>query len=133
MNTDRIADRIASGFFCDDIESLTEDNSDFLREIWTGDFLQMTLMSIPVGGDIGLEVHDGHDQFIRIEDGEGMVYYGQSEDNLESMAVKSDDAVIIPAGMWHNLVNTSEDEDLKIYSLYSPPEHEVGKVVGDSP
>lgn len=110
------------------IEKLTEANSNYRTALWTGKHLQLTLMSIPVGGDIGLEVHPELDQFLRIEEGEGMARMGSSRDNLDLEAmVNSDNAIIVPAGTWHNLVNTG-DEPLKLYSIYAPPEHPFGTV-----
>ena len=80
-------------------------------------------MSIPPGEDIGLEIHKDHDQFLRIEKGEGIVQMGDTEDNLDFQEKVGDDfAILIPAGKWHNLVNNST-KPLKLYSIYSPVEH----------
>ena len=109
-----------------DIEAITLSNSDFLFAAWTGKFLQMTLMSIPPGGEIGLEMHSDIDQFIRIEKGEARVLMGKSKDDLSfDEPVKDDWVVLIPAGYWHNVINTGNKE-LKLYSIYAPPEHAFG-------
>ncbi len=105
------------------IEDYTVQNENYRTAIWTGEYLQMTVMSIPVGGDIGEEVHPDIDQFLRIEAGSGIMYMGDEEGvfNFEER-VEHDFAIFIPAGKWHNLVNDS-DEPLKLYSIYAPAEH----------
>jgi len=114
--------------FVVNIDRATKQNTNFRTALWTGDHLQLTLMSIPVDGDIGLEMHDNLDQFIRIEDGEGLVRMGNSQDNLAYQArVNEDYAIIIPAGTWHNIMNTG-DIPLKLYSVYAPPQHPFGTV-----
>lgn len=114
--------------FVVDIESATLRNNTYRTALWTGEYLQLTLMSIEPGDDIGLEIHDDHDQFIRIEQGEGLVQMGDSQDSLDFRKKVYDDyAVFIPAGKWHNLINTG-DEPLKLYSIYAPPEHTAGTV-----
>jgi len=111
-----------------DIEEATEQNTNYRTALWTGKHLQLTLMSIPVGGEIGLEVHPEVDQFLRLEEGRGRVQMGKSEDNLDFDKEISDDwVVLVPAGMWHNITNVG-DEPLKIYSIYAPPEHPHGTV-----
>jgi mannose-6-phosphate isomerase-like protein (cupin superfamily) len=91
--------------------------------LWTGEHTQLTVMNILAGDDIGLEQHPDHDQFIRIEQGKARVELGPTEDQVEETHDVEDDwAIIIPAGTWHNVVNTGDGE-LKVYSLYSPPEH----------
>jgi mannose-6-phosphate isomerase-like protein (cupin superfamily) len=108
--------------FVDDIEQLTEDNEDFRRVLYTGKHLQLVLMALKPGEDIGEEVHDDRDQFFRVEQGVGDVLIdGQRH------AIKDDDAIIVPAGARHNVVNTG-DESLKLYTLYGPPEHRDGVV-----
>lgn len=110
------------------IEDLTKGNDKFRVTKWTGKFLQMTLMSIPVGGEIGLERHDDTDQFLRVESGEAKVMMGDDENDLNEVFSASDDFVaLVPAGKWHNLVNVGQ-EPLKVYSLYAPPEHEHSTV-----
>jgi mannose-6-phosphate isomerase-like protein (cupin superfamily) len=106
-----------------DIERATLENENFRTVVWTGEHSQLTVMRIPPGEDIGKEVHPDHDQFIRIEAGQGRAELGPSEDVVEETHDVGDDwAIVIPAGVWHNVVNTGES-DLKVYSLYSPPEH----------
>ncbi|WP_337969622.1 cupin domain-containing protein [Virgibacillus salexigens] len=110
------------------IEQATERNNTFRTAIWTGDHLQVTLMSIDVGEDIGLEIHPDTDQFLRLEQGNGYVQMGKSRDNLDfNRYVEEDDAIMVPAGTWHNITNTG-DEPLKLYSIYAPPEHPFGTV-----
>ncbi len=114
--------------FLGDIEQATLDNPHFRRVLFTGAKLQLTVMSIPPGGEVGLEMHEGLDQFIRIESGQARVTLGPSEDQVDETHDVSDDwAVIVPGGTWHNVVNTG-DGALKLYSLYSPPEHPDGTV-----
>ncbi len=111
-----------------DIEELTLENENFRTAKWTGKTLQLTVMAIPPKGEIGLEVHGHNDQFIRIESGKGRILMGNSEDNLTFDKEVSDDwAVLIPAGTWHNIINTG-DNPLKVYVLYGPPEHESGTI-----
>jgi len=108
--------------FVDDIEQLTEDNDDFRRVLYTGKHLQLVLMSLRPGEEIGEEVHEDRDQFFRVEDGEGAVVIdGQRH------AIRDDDAIIVPAGARHNVINTGR-EPLKLYTLYGPPEHRDGVV-----
>lgn len=109
--------------FVVNIEDATKQNETFRTALWTGKNLQVTLMSIAAGDDIGLEVHEHGDQFLRIEEGKGLVQMGDSEDNLSFEEKAEDDyAILIPAGKWHNVTNTG-DKPLKIYSIYAPPEH----------
>ncbi|WP_315073854.1 cupin domain-containing protein [uncultured Clostridium sp.] len=110
------------------IDRATKQNSNFRTALWTGDHLQVTLMSIKVGDDIGLEIHPDTDQFIRIEDGQGTVRMGKSKDNLDFQAnAREDFAIMIPAGTWHNIIN-SGNKPLKVYSIYAPPHHPRGVV-----
>ena len=108
--------------FVADIEELTEENSDFRRVLYTGKNLQLVLMAIEPGGEIGAEVHDDRDQFFRVEEGKGEVVI----DGRRSK-IKGDDAIIVPAGARHNIKNTG-DEPLRLYTLYAPPEHRDGTV-----
>jgi mannose-6-phosphate isomerase-like protein (cupin superfamily) len=111
-----------------DIEQLTADNENFRTVIYTGRHTQLTLMCLAPGEDIGWERHGHLDQFLRVEQGMGRVDLGETEESVDqSHDVVADWAVIVPAGTWHNLVNTG-DGDLKLYSLYSPPEHPDGTV-----
>lgn len=114
--------------FVIDIEKATKQNRNFRTVLWTGSHLQLTLMNINVGEDIGLEVHPHLDQFIRIEEGKGLVKMGNRKDNLDFQAYVDDDfAFIIPAGKWHNLINTG-NKPIKLYSIYAPPQHPFGTV-----
>ncbi len=111
-----------------DIEDATIENTFYRRTIWTGTNLQLTVMSIEPGHDIGLEVHKDHDQFLRVEQGRGRVQMGPAEDDLSfDQIAEDDDAIFIPAGSWHNVTNVG-DEPLKVYSIYAPPEHDHGTV-----
>jgi mannose-6-phosphate isomerase-like protein (cupin superfamily) len=105
------------------IEMDTLENEDFRRVLFTGPNTQLVLMTLAPGEDIGLETHDEHDQFIRVEAGSGMVLLDGEESDLEDGF-----SVVIPAGVEHNVVNTSDDEPLRLYTLYSPPEHPDGTV-----
>ena len=114
--------------FVVDIERAAKQNKNYRTALWTGKHLQVTLMSIDVGGDIGLEVHPDVDQFIRIEQGQGLVQMGERKDHLDfERRVSEDDAIMIPAGTWHNVTNTGH-VPLKLYSIYAPPEHPFGTV-----
>ena len=110
------------------IEDLTTGNENYRTTIWTGQKLQVTVMSIQANDDIGLEVHHGIDQFIRIEEGKGLCQMGTTEDNLDfEREVGDDDAVFVPADMWHNITNTG-DKPLKLYTIYAGPDHVAGTV-----
>lgn len=114
--------------FVVNIEEITKLNNTFRTALWTGDHMQLTLMSINVGEDIGLEIHPHLDQFLRIEEGQGMVMMGDDKNNLNFQRMVRDDfAIIIPAGTWHNLVNTG-NIPIKLYSIYAPPQHPHGTV-----
>lgn len=110
-----------------DIEDVTLENENFRTALWTGKYSQTTLMTIQPGDDIGLEVHEDHDQFLRIEQGVAKVEMGPSQTELQEWEASDDFAVFVPAGTWHNLTNTG-DEPLKLYSIYSPAEHPHGTV-----
>ena len=111
-----------------DIDAYSLSNNNFRVALWTGTKLQVTLMSIPVGGEIGLEQHSTTDQFLRIEDGQGKVMMGDTKESLTFIQKAGKDYVIIvPAGKWHNLINTG-DKPLKLYSIYAPIEHPHGTV-----
>lgn len=105
------------------IERDTLENRDYRRVLFTGQNTQLVLMTLRPGEEIGLETHAGHDQFIRIESGTGTVALDGVEHDLSDGV-----AVVIPAGVEHNVTNTSEDEPLRLYTLYSPPEHRDGTV-----
>ena len=109
-----------------DLETATEENTNYRTTAWTGKYLQVTLMSIPVGESIGWEVHPETDQFLRLEEGELHAKIGPSEDDLEvDEVIAADWAAFVPAGKWHNFVNES-DAPAKLYSIYAPAEHEPG-------
>lgn len=112
----------------DDIERLTVDNDNFRTVVYTGEHTQLTVMSLLPGEEIGWESHHDRDQFLRLEQGRARVDFGSSEDGVdESHEVADNWAFIVPAGVWHNVVNVGDDE-VKLYSLYSPPEHPDGTV-----
>lgn len=114
--------------YVEDIKKLTIENENFRTAIWTGQQLQVTVMSIPVGGEVGLEEHKNIDQFLRIEDGDGLVQMGPREDDLSfEQQAHTDSAIMVPAGMFHNIINTGS-KPLKIYSIYAPSEHPYGTV-----
>ncbi len=106
-----------------DIEEATLENATFRTVLFTGEHTQLTVMRLGPGEDIGREVHPHLDQFIRVEEGEGRAELGATEDRVdETHDVRDDWAIVVPAGVWHNVVNTGAGE-LKLYSLYSPAEH----------
>lgn len=109
------------------IEALTVENTNYRTTLWTGNNLQITLMSIEPGRDIGLEVHDVNDQFLRIEQGQATVTMGPNTDQMQTWQAGANDAVVVPAGIWHNLVS-SGDVALKVYSIYAPAHHPHGTV-----
>ncbi|NLY90838.1 MAG: cupin domain-containing protein [Firmicutes bacterium] len=114
--------------FVVNIAKATRQNSNFRTALWTGCYLQLTLMSINAGEEIGLEIHPFTDQFIRIEEGQGLVRMGDNQYNMTfERHVSADDVILIPAGQWHNLINTG-NTPLKLYSIYAPPEHLRGTV-----
>ena len=108
--------------FVDDIETLTKENTDFRRVLYTGRNLQLVLMALQPGEEIGEEVHEDRDQFFRVEKGKGEIVI----DGVTTK-IKSDIAMIVPAGARHNVRNTSETV-LRLYTLYAPPEHMDGTV-----
>jgi mannose-6-phosphate isomerase-like protein (cupin superfamily) len=108
--------------FIGDIEDRTENNGDFRRVLYTGPHLQLVLMSLAPGEEIGEEVHDGTDQFFRVEAGKG-----ETVVDGRATPIASGMAILIPAGARHNIRNTGQ-EALKVYTLYAPPQHEDGTV-----
>ena len=108
--------------FVDNIETLTTGNTDFRRVLYTGKYLQLVLMALKPGEEIGEEVHEDHDQFFRIESGSGEVLI-----DGKRTPIKDDDAILVPAGARHNVFNTG-NEPLTLYTLYGPPEHHEGVV-----
>lgn len=114
--------------FVININEATMQNNNFRTALWTGKHLQVTLMSINVGESIGLEMHPDVDQFIRIEQGYGLVQMGNDKNNLNfERKVYDDFAIIIPAGKWHNLTNIG-NVPIKLYSIYAPPNHPKGTI-----
>jgi len=114
--------------FVVNINQAAKQNNTYRTALWTGTHLQVTLMSLNAGEDIGLEMHPDVDQFLRIEQGQGVVRMGKSKDNLNFERNVSDDfAIMVPAGTWHNIINTG-NIPLKLYSIYGPPNHPYGTV-----
>ena len=114
--------------FVININEATKQNNAFRTALWTGNHLQLTLMSLNPGEDTGLEIHPNVDQFLRIEQGQGITQMGKSKDHLNyQWQVFDDSAIFIPAGTWHNLTNIG-NVPLKLYSIYAPPNHPFGTV-----
>lgn len=105
----------------ENIEELTLENENFRRVVYTGEHTQLVLMSLKPKEEIGVEVHEGIDQFFRFETGEGKVIINETE-----YRVSDGDGVIVPAGAKHNIINVSDSEPLKLYTIYSPPHHKDG-------
>lgn len=126
-NNDRIRDYGPEPLIVN-IDRYAKMNTNYRTALWTGKHLQVTLMSIPPGGDIGLEMHPNVDQFIRIESGYALILMGESKNNLNyQRKADSDFALVVPAGTWHNVVNIGRTP-LKLYSIYAPPQHPHGTV-----
>ena len=114
--------------FVVDIEKATLANDTFRTALWTGPHMQLTMMCLQPGEDIGLEVHPHVDQFLRLEQGRGVTMMGLTEDNLAFVQpIFQDSAVFVPAGTWHNIINTG-DGPMRLYSIYAPPNHAPGTV-----
>ena len=114
--------------FVIDIDNVAVGNENFRLALWTGSNLQLTLMSIEPGDDVGLEIHEIEDQFFRVEKGRGRVLMGKTQDNLDFERYIFDDSIIcIPAGTWHNIINTGK-KPLKLYSIYAPAHHAHGTI-----
>ena len=109
--------------YTDNIEERTLENSNFRKVLYTGKFMQLVVMSLKPGEDIGEEVHDTVDQFFRIEEGQAKVVM-----NGEETLLTDDMVAIVPAGTLHNVINMSETEDLKLYTIYAPSNHPEGTV-----
>lgn len=109
--------------YVDNIEKETLENSNFRKVLFTGKYLQLVVMNLKPGEDIGEEVHSDVDQFFRIDAGEGKVVIDGEESEIEDGS-----AVIVPAGSKHNIINTSQTENLKLYTIYAPPNHPDGTV-----
>ena len=111
-----------------DIESATKTNSNYRSVAWSGRYLQVTLMSIPVGGSIGLESHPQTDQFLRLDEGRGLVQMGAAKDMLTFEKQVSDGwCVLVPAGTWHNITNVGTTP-MQVYAVYAPAHHAPDKV-----
>jgi mannose-6-phosphate isomerase-like protein (cupin superfamily) len=114
--------------FVVNIEQATLANDYYRQTLWSGPHMQSTLMCIPPGGDIGLEVHPDNDQFLRLEQGQGLCQMGESEKNLTvRQTVFENSAVFVPAGTWHNITNIGTTP-MKLYVIYAPPHHPHGTV-----
>ena len=114
--------------FVFNIDHATNMNQNFRMALWSGNYLQLTLMSIPVRCDIGAEMHPDVDQFLRVESGLAKVYMGMCRSAMREVACANEnDAILIPAGTWHNIVNAGNCP-LKLYSIYAPPNHPFGTV-----
>ncbi|MFK3938021.1 cupin domain-containing protein [Alkalihalobacillus sp. NPDC078783] len=113
------------------IAQAARNNNTYRTAIWTGDHLQVTVMSINVGDDIGLEIHPNTDQFLRIEQGQGLVQMGDNPQNPNNLTFQAnvfeDSAIMVPAGTWHNIINTGPTP-LKLYTIYAPPHHPYGTI-----
>ena len=109
------------------VEAMTLENENYRSTLWTGEHLQMTLMAIQPGHDIGLEVHPDTDQFLRIEQGTAKVSIGIDKDNLQTWTASDAYGIFVPAGHWHNLESIG-DQALKVYSIYAPSHHPHGTV-----
>lgn len=107
----------------DDIEKLTKENNDFRHVLYTGKNMQLVLMSLLPKEDIGMEIHEEGDQFFRFESGVGKVTVNDSEYD-----VKDGDVIVVPAGARHNVLNVSDVEMLKFYTIYAPPHHQDGTI-----
>ena len=111
-----------------DIERATRDNKNYRTVAWSGRYLQVTLMSIPVGGDIGLEMHPETDQFLRLDAGHGRVQMGTAKHRLPfEQTVSNGWCVLVPAGTWHNITNIGT-VPMQVYAIYAPSHHAPGMV-----
>ncbi len=111
-----------------DLESATLENTNYRTVAWSGTYLQLTLMSIPPGDDVGLEAHPGTDQFLRLDGGKGRVQMGPAKDQLDfDQEVTDGWAIFVPAGTWHNVTNIG-DEPMQLYTVYAPVHHASGNV-----
>lgn len=110
------------------VEEATLGNTTFRTVLFTGANIQLTVMRLGPGEEIGVEMHDHLDQFLRIEQGRARVTFGPAADQVEEEHDVADDwAIVVPGGTWHNVINTG-DGDLTLYSLYAPPEHPSGTI-----
>ena len=114
--------------FVVDVAHVAMHNDDFRSALWTGEHLQLTVMSILPGDDVGLEVHPHLDQMLCVVDGAGVVQMGESRDDLHfEQPVFEGSVIFVPSGTWHNLTNTGQTP-LVLYSVYAPPAHPFGTV-----
>lgn len=109
--------------YYDNIENQTENNTDYRRVIFTGPEMQIVLMALKPGEEIGLEAHTNGDQFFRVEQGTGEIDYGESMHKLFTNKISSGFGISIPKGIYHNIRNTSTTKFLKLYTIYTPPQH----------
>ena len=108
------------------LDGLSDENNNYRTVLWTGENMQLTLMSIPPKEDIGLEVHQNADQFLKLEEGIARVETGKTKDNIDFVRnIKDGYGILIPAGTWHNITNIGTTA-LKLYSIYAPPIHKSG-------
>jgi mannose-6-phosphate isomerase-like protein (cupin superfamily) len=113
--------------FHGNIEQFTLENENFRKVLYTGKYLQLVVMTLQAGEEIGKEVHDTVDQFFRVEAGEAKFVFNNTEIQLAG----EDEVVIVPAGTWHNVINNSSSEPLKLYTIYAPPNHPDGTIHKD--
>lgn len=114
--------------FVANITRVARQNQNFRTAFWTGNHIQMTLMSIPPCGEIGEEMHPDTDQFIRVEEGQGLVRMGNGRESLNfQCCIRTGDAIFVPCGTWHNVFNTGNCP-LKLSSFYAPPQHPKGTI-----
>ena len=123
LHRSKKGDRALKAGFHVNIEDRTEENEYFREVLYTGEHSQLVVMALQPGEEIGLETHEGRDQFIRVEEGSGTAIL-----NGQKIALEEDSALVIPAGVEHNVLNTSIKEPLKLYTIYSPPEHPAGTI-----
>lgn len=114
--------------YATNIEDETLNNDFFRKVLYTGPKMQLVVMTLQPGEDIGMEIHDGHDQFFRVEEGEVTVFI-----DGEEIVLKEDEVAIVPAGKQHNVTNNSKDKVAKLYTIYAPPEHPDGRVDEQKP
>lgn len=119
----RTDDEREKGVYTLNVAMRARGNRDLIEAVWTGKHLQMTLASVPRHGEIGVEIHEDTDQYIRVEYGSALAMTGGDANSLNNkFNLRAGDAIIIPAGVWHNVVNTGR-YDLKLSSVYAPPHH----------
>jgi len=124
-----------SDIFSGNIEKMTIENKNYRKVLFTSPSgkQQLVLMTLKPNEYIGMEKHDDADQFIRIEKGNGVAQFGKNINDILQVSLGNGSAVLIPANTWHNIINTSPNEDMKLYTLYSPPQHEDKLVQENKP